>query len=217
MRHIEFIKKNQETIEELFKKEAEGAFPGRKAELENIIKYLQNTTFFIDPASAKYHNAFDGGLAHHCLQVYLMLVKFNDMRKNPYPNAVLLKVAFLHDLCKIGNYTREMRWRKDENNKWESYYNYGYADLPLNLGHGAESLIKAQEVCSLTKEEAAAIFWHMGVGTTYNIYEFYNQARRSALVTMLHMADVYSSTQIENYGFDDSLVFRDVVKLVYGT
>jgi len=216
MKHIKFIKENIEEINKIFREELLNASAEDEKDLCNIASYLEQSTFYTDPASAKYHNAFDGGLADHCLKVYKRLVLFNEIGDNEYSNLSLIKVAFLHDLCKIGNYKREMRWRKDASNKWESYYNYGYNDLELNLGHGAESLVKAQEICNLTKEEAAAIFWHMGVGTTYNIYDFYNQARKSKLVLFLHMADVYSSSIDEKYGFDDSLVFRDVVKLVYG-
>ena len=38
--------------------------------IENIIKYLENSDFFTAPASTRFHNSCEGGLAAHSLNVY---------------------------------------------------------------------------------------------------------------------------------------------------
>ena len=43
---------------------------------EGLIKKLENSDFFVAPASTIYHNAYDGGLCEHSLNVYYTLNKF---------------------------------------------------------------------------------------------------------------------------------------------
>ena len=221
MKHIKLIQENEAEIrriihESVESEEASTFYESLREDADNMLEFFSNSSFFTDPASAKYHNAFDGGLADHCLKVYKQMVKLNEMNDLNIHNYVLVRVAFLHDLCKVGNYDRGIRWRKDKNNKWESYYGYTYNDMGLTLGHGAESLHIAQQLCKLEKEETAAIYWHMGVGTTYNIYDYFNQARQSSLVAITHTADALSCALDEKYGEDETLVFKDIKKLVYG-
>lgn len=38
--------------------------------IDRVIKYMDETDFFVAPASTKYHGNYDGGLAEHSLNVY---------------------------------------------------------------------------------------------------------------------------------------------------
>ena len=43
--------------------------------VSDLLDYLNNSDFFEAPASAKYHNCFEGGLCSHSLHVYDNLLK----------------------------------------------------------------------------------------------------------------------------------------------
>ena len=71
--------------------------------------------------------------------------------------------ALLHDVCKANIYKTVQKWRKDENNRWESYdaYDTDYSRFPV--GHGEKSVIMLLRLgLQLTNDEIIAIRWHMG-------------------------------------------------------
>ena len=157
--------------------------------IENLIKYLEDTDFFIAPASTKFHNSFEGGLLEHSLNVYENLVKENKLLKKKYDNPSLIIVALLHDICKANFYEVTTRNVK-KNDKWvkEPYY---IVNDQMPLGHGEKSVIIAKSFIALTLEEALAIRWHMGAfepSENYNtISTAYNQSK---LALLLHIADL---------------------------
>ncbi len=76
-----------------------------------LLDYLEHKSdFFTSPASARYHNAYEGGLCQHSLNVYHCLQAYLDRER--VRNAYGLEVseesaavcALLHDLCKAGCY-----------------------------------------------------------------------------------------------------------------
>ncbi len=76
-----------------------------------LLDYLEHKSdFFTAPASAKYHNAFSGGLAahslnvYHCLSNYLDRPRVKDVYKLEYPPESIAIAALLHDVCKINCY-----------------------------------------------------------------------------------------------------------------
>ena len=42
---------------------------------DRLLEWLQKTDFFLAPASTRYHNAFEGGLVKHSVNVYKALMK----------------------------------------------------------------------------------------------------------------------------------------------
>ena len=66
--------------------------------IENLIDFLDRTDFYTAPASTKFHNAFEGGLAEHSLNVYKAL---KELTKGKWEEDTLRIVGLLHDLCKI--------------------------------------------------------------------------------------------------------------------
>lgn len=127
--------------------------------MEDLIHEIQmETNFYNAPASTKYHNAYDGGLLQHSLNVLKCLT--DDAQMLGYPSDSIIIVALLHDLCKANCYGKETRNVK-EDGKWVEKKVYTYQD-DLPLGHGEKSLYLISKFIKLTDEEAAAIRWHMG-------------------------------------------------------
>ena len=136
---------------------------------DKLLDFLQNKSdFFTAPASTRYHNAFEGGLLRHSLNVYHCLCAYmeRDRVKNEYkltasPETIAI-VALLHDLCKVHFYI--VGWRNvknEETGQWEKQPRYEIHDT-LPYGHGEKSVYMISGFMRLTREEAMAIRWHMG-------------------------------------------------------
>jgi hypothetical protein len=71
-----------------------------------LIKYLCNDTdYFTAPASTKYHDAIEGGLARHSLKVFrIFSEKLIYHNVDTLLRESLIICALLHDLCKVNFY-----------------------------------------------------------------------------------------------------------------
>lgn len=175
-------------------------------DLKPVMNWLEESTFFEDPASGKYHNAFRGGLVDHSLNVYHILNEKNKLLGGLVPLRSVIISALLHDVCKIGSYNIKESWRKDEKNRWESYRGYGYNDDPFPAGHGEKSVMLLCDKMSLTKDEMLAIRWHGGPVEDPKGYGFINAAKTSALTLLLHTSDFEASILLEPQGVIEWLV-----------
>lgn len=163
--------------------------------LTALINWMGQTDFFTAPASTKYHGACESGLVLHSMNVYTELTKLADWYGlGPDDGVENIKesiaiVSLFHDICKIGCYKTEMRWRKDANDKWEQYPVYTFKeDYPFG-GHGSKSVYLLQNFIKLTPIEAAAINCHMGAwdkGDYSNPAPVYDNNK---LAWLLHVAD----------------------------
>lgn len=157
--------------------------------IDELLDWLEQTDFFTAPASTRYHGAFEGGLVLHSLNVFVQLRNLRRWYDCKASDESVAIVALLHDLCKVGCYKVELRWRKDANDKWEQYPTYKFDEDFAYGGHGAKSVFLIQSFMRLTPDEAAAINCHMGQwdATTYsNPTEVYC---RNKLAWLLHVAD----------------------------
>lgn len=157
--------------------------------VKELLQWLESTDFYVAPASTRYHGAFEGGLVMHSLNVYSQLKKLCEWYECNIPDESIAIVALFHDLCKVGCYKTEMRWRKDKNNHWEQYPTWKFEEDFAYGGHGAKSVFLVQSFMKLTPEEASAVNCHMGQwdATTYsNPTEVYC---RNKLAWLLHVAD----------------------------
>lgn len=136
---------------------------------DKLLDFLENKSdFFTAPASTRYHNAFEGGLLRHSLNVYDCLCAYMERErvKNEYklkasPETIAI-VSLLHDLCKVNFY--KVGWRNvknEETGQWEKQPRYEIHDT-LPYGHGEKSVYMISGFMRLTREEAMAIRWHMG-------------------------------------------------------
>lgn len=156
---------------------------------ENLLSWLSGTDFFVAPASTRYHGCHEGGLLLHSLNVYTQLKKLCEVYDCDATEESIAIVSLFHDLCKVGCYKTEMRWRKDKNNQWEQYPTYTFKEDFAYGGHGSKSVYLIQSFMKLTPDEASAINCHMGQwdATTYsNPTEVFC---RNKLAWLLHVAD----------------------------
>ena len=134
-----------------------------------LLDYLlsDKCDFFTAPASAKYHNAFEGGLLRHSLNVYHCLKSYLDRERVKetygieYSDESIAIAALLHDLCKVNFYKVGFRNVKDDHGVWQKVPMYEVDDR-LPYGHGEKSVYIISGYMKLTREEAFAIRYHMG-------------------------------------------------------
>lgn len=161
--------------------------------IDDLMEWLRGSDFYTAPASTRYHGAFEGGLLDHSLAVHDRLCQlvecFDEDLPDSLDNESVAICALFHDVCKVGCYKTEMRWRKDAQNRWEQYPTYKFdEDFPFG-GHGSKSVYLVQYFMRLKPEEAAAINCHMGA------YDMSSYSKPSAaystypLAWLLHVAD----------------------------
>lgn len=163
--------------------------------VENLIAFLEKTDFFTAPASTKFHNAFEGGLLSHSLNVYKAL---KELTHNQWSEETLIIVGLLHDVCKVNLYKVDYRNKKNENGEWvkEPYYT---SDDLMPLGHGEKSVMILSEFIKLTKEELYAIRWHMGGYEPKENYTYISKTyEKYPLAVYTHMADLMATYILEN-------------------
>lgn len=159
----------------------------KRSGIEELIAYLENSDFFVAPASSKYHLSKEGGLLKHSLNVYFNLLKLNDW---VYSEETIIIVSLLHDICKANTYVKSFKNVKNENGKWVSAQTYTVDDI-LPLGHGEKSVILLERFINLNAEEALAIRWHMGGFEAKENLKYVSQTfSRNELAVLLHIADL---------------------------
>lgn len=156
--------------------------------INELMEWLENSDFYISPASTKYHLSCEGGLLKHSLNVYdelrRLLTAYPEVK---VPDESILIAALFHDLCKVNCYKTEMRNRKNSSGYWEQCVVYTWDEKFHYGGHGSKSVYLIQKFIRLTDEEAVAINCHMScwdgnttVGEAYAQFPF---------AWLLHVAD----------------------------
>lgn len=182
---------------------------GRKG-IDDVINYLEKGGFFEAPASVNRHLNYDGGLLEHSLNVYhtAMMLRQQMIVMKPgvephLPEKSIIIAALLHDVCKTNIYKKAAKWRKDENNRWESYdsYDVDYSRFPL--GHGEKSVIMLLRLgLELTNDEIVAIRWHMSAWDlafqSYEIKSNMAAASDCPLLAVIQNADSLATHILEN-------------------
>lgn len=163
----------------------------KRAGASELLEWLENSDFFIAPASTKYHEAYKGGLCEHSTRVFEELVRLLKV----YPEVKIsaetaVVVALLHDLCKVGCYKIELR-NKKENGVWVQVPFYTHQEDVCLGGHGSKSVFIIQRFMKLTDEEIAAINCHMGAEN--GNCAAYDAFRQFPLAFLLHTADMAST------------------------
>ena len=138
--------------------------------IDNVINYLEKAGFFTAPASTSFHLSRDGGLLEHSLNVYhtalrirKQMIELRPDIEERVPEESIAIAALLHDICKTNIYHKKTKYRKDANNRWETYegYDVDYSRFPV--GHGEKSVIMLLRLgLEMTNDELLAIRWHMG-------------------------------------------------------
>ena len=141
----------------------------KRAGVESVITHLKELGFYEAPASTKFHLNCKGGLLEHSMSVYKVacalreaMISLKPELAEKLPKESIIIATLLHDTCKAEIYKLEQKWRKDAQNKWESYEAYGVDYTEFPLGHGEKSVIRLlQWGLQMTDDEIIAIRWHM--------------------------------------------------------
>ena len=146
----------EEIIKRLRSTEREG--------IEDLIKYMEEYDYFTAPASTKYHSNFEGGLALHSHNVVNLLLRKKELFKLDVTDAECIIAGYLHDLCKMNMYVKNLKIAKDAKtqSKWVGIKSYGIEEA-LPIGHAEKSLLIASRFIKLTPNEIMMIRWHMGL------------------------------------------------------
>ena len=170
---------------------------------DKLLNYLINKSdFFTAPASTRFHNSFEGGLAlhslnvYHCLKDYLSRERVQNDYGLKYSEETIAIAALLHDICKTNVYVRDFRNVKNEQGQWERVPTYRYEDK-LPYGHGEKSVYMISGFMKLTRDEAMAIRWHMGFSGTEDINTVSSAMEKYPLILAVSTADMEASVFME--------------------
>ena len=186
--------------------------------IDNLLKYLEESDFFVAPASTKYHGCYEGGLVQHCIDVYNALHDelafiYGDNYLAVYSEETIAIVSLFHDLCKIGRYVAGTRNVKDPVTKqWHEEPTYFYNDQAMEMGHGAASVYTVQKFIDLNDFEAQAIFWHMGaydISNYMSLNGLGSAYEKNTLAFALHRADMMATYVIDNEHFKEAPAFEE--------
>lgn len=171
-----------------------------ESSLSNLLNYLDQTDFFVAPASTKYHGAYEGGLCEHSLNVYDNLMKlyesFRFKLEDDDVDSIAITALF-HDLSKTNFYQKEIKHRKvydnSGNSRWEDYIGYSVIDQSdrfLLGNHEENAAYLLSTLIPLRASEYSAILnHHGGMGwdsSKVNIAEIFQY---NPLAQFLHYAD----------------------------
>lgn len=166
--------------------------------IDKVTKYLEETDFFIAPASTRYHGNYAGGLAEHSLNVYEIFKEKNKRYDLGLSEDSIIIISLLHDLCKTNFYVEGTRNVKKDG-KWIQVPCYTVED-GFPIGHGEKSVIMLQNFIRLTKDEMLAIRWHMGgYEPKENLNTISSAWNMCKVGVLLHTADLEASYILESH------------------
>lgn len=162
----------------------------------NLLDALMESSFFEDPSSARYHDACAGGLALHSFKVWKCCMNLADdfgIEKKESERRQMTVAALCHDVCKIGKYVTEERWKKTPDNKWESYTAYKYKEGLMSYGHGMDSVLWIERYFMLDEPWKLAVRYHMGAFIEQDKRDFFEAAKKYPHVLLLSSADMMAT------------------------
>ena len=142
--------------------------------IDKLIKFLNDSSFFDDPASSNEHNAFKSGLVKHSLAVYEILDSYRKIHPDLEKLEESIKIiGLLHDFSWTGTFqsvTKNIPLKNpDGKNKKrddgrivfveEERFDFIPESIPP-YPHGQLSCLMLKQYIKLTKLEDLAINWH---------------------------------------------------------
>lgn len=190
-----------------------------------LLKWLETTSFYNDPASANKHNSFPGGLVRHSLNVYYAFLTLypsicalTDCYKD-LPIDTVKIVTLLHDLCKIGTYKtdkknvkvygtkeellnkgysiNEIKTERGKKYAWDTQDIYKYNETSFKYGHGELSVYYIMKYMNLTDQECQAIRFHMSSWVEGDKQMLGEVYTSNPIALTLHLADECATYFIE--------------------
>ena len=173
-------------------------------DIEGLLNKLENSDFFVAPASTKFHCSFEGGLVQHSLNTYKNLRQLCSVYAPEIDNDSIIITALFHDFDKMNKYEKVFRNvkkympggpKKDEGGTFDWVAESGYQtkeakDRFVFSHHGHNSEYMTSTFIPLKLDESAAIVNHMG-GTQEEgkMWDFTPMMERYPLAALLHVAD----------------------------
>ena len=175
---------------------------------KEFLKFLEQTDFFVAPASTKYHSAYEGGLCEHSIKVYKRLLRliqseYGEKFEEKISHESIAICGLLHDICKLNTYKTQMRNVK-ENNMWVQKPFYTVDDT-VPYGHGEKSVYMISGFMRLSREEAMMINWHMGPydlrvkGGSFALSDVFYMFPNAMLMYLADMQAAYLDETIEKF------------------
>ena len=183
---------------ELRKKIEEDLKSTQREGIDNLLSYMAKYDYFTAPASSNYHSNVDGGLAYHSYLVQKLLLEKKQRYNLDITEAECKIAGYLHDLCKMNMYKRDMKLKKDSSGKkWVAYPVYTI-DEDFPIGHADKSIILASRFIKLTANEIYMIKYHMGIPTEYADNKAYGSAvKKCPAIVAMQTADMEASMILE--------------------
>lgn len=170
---------------------------------DKLLDYLlsEHCDFFTAPASTRFHGAYPQGLLEHSLNVYDCLCDYLSRERAKqvyhmnYSDETIAIVALLHDICKVNCYKESTRNVK-VNGTWTQVPYYEFDDQ-LPYGHGEKSVYIITGFMRLSREEAFAIRYHMGLSGNDEVRNVGQSFEQFPLSFALSCADMEATYYIE--------------------
>jgi len=177
---------------------------------EELISKLENSDFFVAPASTRFHGSYKGGLCDHCLNVYhnlVSLVEKKHLTEEINPESIKI-VALFHDFSKMNYYKIDYRnkkvycqsgSKKDNGGNYDWVVEQSYATVPVEErfvfgSHEETSEFMTRTYIPLSYDESAAILnHHFGMGFDSTKADMSSIATRYPLMLLLHLADMLAA------------------------
>lgn len=139
--------------------------------IDRVLQYLEGVGFYTAPSSIDRHHNWRGGLAQHSLGTCLKALE----QAGGLDRESVVIAALLHDICKASRlyYGGDGR----VHHRSTRIKGHGYRSVALLKREGLE----------LSREEWAAIRWHMGLKNASS--EEAARVRRSKLCRLVHSSD----------------------------
>lgn len=203
-------------IQQLWNKYVELLLSTKRPNIDNLIKWLDESDFKYAPASTQYHNSFRGGLLAHSLNVYnVMKEDFKHMVEfYEIPENTVILTSLLHDICKVQCYEVSSRNVKNPDGQWVTVPYYSWNEQ-LPWGHGAKSVILIQKFgVALDNVEISMIINHMGFTGSEDDRRVSSLFDLCPQSLVLFYADLTATKAIENCNgpkrFTDKLKYNTI-------
>ena len=185
----------EERIFELKKQYLHYAKKVERPGMDKLLKWLDESDFYLQPASTSYHMSEEGGLVEHSVNVCEIALKTNLALGQPVDDESVIITSLLHDLGKH-EYFGKKYYKENilKSGKRSVPKPYERNKEVLSIPHEIISLQVVNKFIELTEEETWALLHHNGM---YGDLKYSLQGKETPLQIILHFADMWASRVIE--------------------
>lgn len=185
------------------------------ADIEGLINKLNESDFFVAPASTRFHNSVEGGLVDHSLNVYYNLKSLvkNKHLEDIISNDSIVICGLLHDISKMNYYEKGIKNKKvysDDGSKFDNLGKFDWvSEETWNIrpekerfiygNHEETSEFMIRQYIPLKVSESVAVLnHHAGKGFDSSQINISGLFHRYPLANLLHVADMIATFTDEN-------------------